>query len=765
MKRLCPVCHEPFPGGDAARHECRSVDASGALDLSDSDLGADSAARTRQDEAAGALLATSDLATFGRYRIAGELGQGGMGKVYLAEDPQLGRRVALKVVLAGTAGSEARQRFLREARATARLEHPHIVRIHDIGEEQGQPYFTMEYVEGKSLERLLADGLPLARGLSLLAKTARAVSFAHGQGVIHRDLKPANIMVDTRGEPRVMDFGLARLVEDEGPALSRSGSLVGTPAYMSPEQADRRTREVDPRSDVWALGAILYEIATGRRPFSGTEVQVLSRIVNEDPVPPRAIVRTLPADVETIALKALEKGKERRYPTAAAFAEDIERHLAGEPILARPLTTLERSHRWVRRHRFATGAAVLFALTAAGILVASALIQEKGEEVRAETAAEVLTDTEAKAREGKIAELRNDFGRFGDRLDVASREKADLVTFDSLAADFARLSEEARRLSVEPPMGARQSEVWQTRIAMGVARGIIEGLRAQRYDEARRLLEPLAGGEGPLAAEAIHWRARLAWDSLPEGVRQWPDPHGVAPVEEPVRKGIEEALRWAGRAAEKGEGGGIEGALQEAKLLLSLGHAPGAAERLAPFRDGARDLALRDPEKTFELFRGLVLAETLREPPNLDATLCVVSDALVLWQAPDLAIEDRALIVRVVHPAALLFWERWLAEGWTSDLERIREWLDPAYEASQMRDWKAAGACDLPWMLGISLLVLEPAGAGSRDPFDLLGNAVSAGYQPSREPRYEDKIAGSELDRFRKKYLDTAAPAGEGGCR
>lgn len=289
---------------------------------------------------------------FGGYTLLAELGRGGMGVVYRAEQKSLGRAVALKVlsVSAEWASEETLARFRRESEIMAKLAHPDIVAVYDCGLHQDKPYIAMELMRGSSLEKYLREQKPpLEKSLAALAKVARALHYAHEQGIIHRDIKPSNILMDDEGRPKLTDFGLAKI---EGSRLSLSGALLGTPVYMSPEQAGRNTELVDARTDVYGLGAVMYEMLTGSAPFEGSSVEaIIHHVIHSEPGLPRVMSSGVPRDAETICMKALEKDRNRRYPTALAFAQDLERFLAGEPILARPPGPVERAWRWGRRHK------------------------------------------------------------------------------------------------------------------------------------------------------------------------------------------------------------------------------------------------------------------------------------------------------------------------------------------------------------------------------------------------------------------------------
>ena len=303
------------------------------------------------------------------YEILGELGRGGMGVVYKAWQLSLKRVVALKVVRAG-AGPEDLARFRTEAEAAARLRHPGIVPIHEVGEAAGQPYLTLEYVEGGSLSKRL-DGTPWQgrRAAALVRALAEAVQHAHQQGVVHRDLKPGNVLLDGEGRARVSDFGLAKLLQGGSDEHTRTGAVLGTPCYMSPEQASGRAHETGPATDVHALGVLLYELLTGRPPFRGESAEETMQLVRAgDPVPPRRLHPQVGRDLEVICLKCLRKAPADRYASAADLAADLDRFEAGQPIRARPLSVARRVAAWGRRRPAAATLAVSGALLLATVL-------------------------------------------------------------------------------------------------------------------------------------------------------------------------------------------------------------------------------------------------------------------------------------------------------------------------------------------------------------------------------------------------------------
>jgi len=338
-------------------------------------------AQTPAEQGDSAELSASKNSIVPGYDILGELGRGGMGVVYKARQLKLNRVVALKMILSGEhASPDSLARFLAEAEAVAKLQHPNIVQIHDRAAHNGLPFLTLEYIDGGSLGAKVRERpLPAGEAVRLVEQIARAVHFAHTRGIIHRDLKPDNVLLALDGRPKVTDFGLAkRLVPESSEAsrrhqpgespsaneLTHTGAVMGTPNYMSPEQA-RGDKSIGPATDVWALGAILYRLVTGRAPFVGANhIETIRQVIHEDAISPSQLVRGLPRDVATICLKCLQKDPTRRYASAAALAADLTRWVKGEPIAARPVGSVERAVKWVRRNAVVIAAtlAVLLAL-------------------------------------------------------------------------------------------------------------------------------------------------------------------------------------------------------------------------------------------------------------------------------------------------------------------------------------------------------------------------------------------------------------------
>jgi serine/threonine-protein kinase len=432
------------------------------------------------------------------------LGQGGMGVVYQAWHLRLNRPVALKMLLSGPYARPAElERFLREAEAVAALQHPGIVQVHDAGEVEGRPYFTMELLEGGNLaDRIQGVPKPPRHAAAMVATLAEAVQAAHECGIVHRDLKPGNILMTVSGTPKVTDFGLARWL-DGREDLTISGALVGTPSYMAPEQARGNKVAIGPATDIYALGAILYELLTGRPPFrSDTASATLHQVVNEEPVPPRQLNPRVPRDAQTICLKCLHKEPHKRYASAQALAEDLRRFERGEPIKARPVGPVERAVRWVRRRPALAGALGF------GVLLASALLvtvlwwhgQRKALEASAVAYAEAdLSESERLRDRGEFNASAAVLQRAKDRL----REFVPPELRDRLATAFASLELVTRldairveRAIIKPPAETLSVLVWP------MTEAVIATPPGQRYADAFRDAGIGAPGDDPAEVAA-----------------------------------------------------------------------------------------------------------------------------------------------------------------------------------------------------------------------------------------------------------------------
>jgi tetratricopeptide (TPR) repeat protein len=396
----------------------------------------DSSDATGSNQKGGGSPAAASYPPIPGYVILKELGRGGMGVVYQAVQTDLKRLVALKMILAGPhAGEPERDRFRREAEAVARMQHPHIVQIHEVGEHQGLPFLALEFCPGGSLDKKLAGTpLPPQEAARLVEVLAKAMHAAHQQQVIHRDLKPANVLLAADGTPKITDFGLAKRL-DNSAGQTATGVIVGTPSYMAPEQADGRTKEFGPASDVYALGAVLYECLTGRPPFRAeSALETLLQVRGQEPVPPRQLQPKVPRDLETICLKCLYKETAQRYATAEALVEDLRRFRAGEPVLARPVSAVGRAWRWGRRNPVVAGlsAVVLLLLVAVAVVASIGYVratvaegQAKGAQAQAETDRDHALTAEALASE---------------RLEQVTKEKERAEKAEKRAAEEAAIA-------------------------------------------------------------------------------------------------------------------------------------------------------------------------------------------------------------------------------------------------------------------------------------------------------------------------------------
>jgi serine/threonine-protein kinase len=352
--------------------------------------GARSAATTVAKDEPARPGAGGPLPSLAGYELLGRLGEGGMGVVYRARQLRPNRLVAVKMLRAGSdPDPEHLERFRREAEALAQLQHPNIIPVYEVGEHGGLPYFCMELVDGGSLDRKLAGNpVPPREAAALVEVLARAIGAAHAKGIVHRDLKPGNILLGADGTPKISDFGLAKRL-DGAAAPTVTGAVLGTPSYMAPEQAAGSVRDISPATDVYALGAVLYELLTGRPPFkSATHLDTLLQVKTHEPIGPRQLQPTVARDLEAVCLKCLEKSPPRRYPSAAALADDLRRFLDGDPTRARPVGPLGRAWRWSRRRPIVAGLLALLLAVVAGALSGLSALYLRAEEQRRRAEAE-----------------------------------------------------------------------------------------------------------------------------------------------------------------------------------------------------------------------------------------------------------------------------------------------------------------------------------------------------------------------------------------
>lgn len=457
-----------------------------------------------EDQATTAAKTPKRVRYFGDYELLREVARGGMGVVYEARQRSLNRPVALKMILSGQlASSEEIARFRREAEAAAKLEHPGIVPIFEIGTDGDQHYFTMGYVSGPSLSaRLLERPLAPNEAASLIREVALAVQYAHDRGVVHRDLKPSNILLAPRSDastgelsysPRVTDFGLANITQAEH-SLTETGQILGTPSYMPPEQAAGQTREIGPPSDVYSLGAVLYACLTGRPPFqSASALDTVRQVLERDPVSLRDLNAAIPRDLETICLKCLEKSIPRRYSTAQAVADELQRYLDGRPIEARPVSRRERFRRWCLRNPVIAGLCTAVAMSLLlGIVVSSYFAWKESQRAVAEADAR-FDEARQRKEADRQAMIASQLAVENQKLandEQAARHKADLNADDAL-----RQANLAKRHLYAAQMNLVQA-AWD----------------AARVGEARRLLDiyrPAPGqppeADDPRGFEWYYW--------------------------------------------------------------------------------------------------------------------------------------------------------------------------------------------------------------------------------------------------------------------
>jgi tetratricopeptide (TPR) repeat protein len=461
------------------------------------------------------------------YEVLEVLGRGGMGVVYKARQPGLNRVVALKMILAGShAGPEELDRFRSEAEAVALFQHPNIVQIYEVGEHEGLPFFSLEFVDGGSLHKHLKETPQPAAVAARLAETlARAMHAAHERGIIHRDLKPANILLqkseirNPKSEiggasdfgfrisdfsPKISDFGLAKRI-DQPSGQTRSGNLMGTPSYMAPEQAQGKVREVGPPADIYALGAILYEMLTGRPPFKGETVfDTVDQVCTQEPVPPSQLQPKVPRDLETICLKCLQKEQHKRYSTALALAEDLHRLLNGEPITARRIGRGERALKWARR-RPAAAALIVCSLVAVASLAAAHYMNLRENQRKTEVRADCQNFLLQAHRDGENQQWEQAAANSSNALVMIEHEPS----LDDLRDDARRLHAEAQRM-----IKAAQA---QTEARLARQRSLA------RYQEFFRLLSQaqfhlhqgvVAGADAEVGPKVSQENARAALDLL-----------------------------------------------------------------------------------------------------------------------------------------------------------------------------------------------------------------------------------------------------------
>jgi tetratricopeptide (TPR) repeat protein len=466
----------------------------------------------------GARASAAPLLAFSDYELLEEIARGGMGVVYRARQVSLNRPVAIKLMLGGyLANAAGMQRFRAEAETAAQLHHPNIVAIYEVGDHEGQPFFSMELVAGRNLAQVVRDeSLPSRKAAAYLKAIAEAVQYAHSRSVLHRDLKPSNILIDENDQPRITDFGLAKRLSDPqlsttDPQLTLTGQVLGSPSFIPPEQAAGQKDAIGPASDVYSLGAILYQLLTGRPPFvAETLTQTLRMVVEQEPVPPRLLNASVPRDLETICLKCLDKDPTRRYETAKGLAADIVRHLNNEPIVARPPSQLYRFQKAIQRNKLAFGAAtsVVFALSIGLGVSTWAFLREK--QARREVAARAQSEHDAKEAEiaqRKRAEEVSDFLTKAFRSPDPTRDGRTITIAEVLDRDARDLED---KFSADPETKAKlMYTIASSYLALGL------------HDRALPLLEQCVGlnnrALGPEHLETLWCKQTLAMEYWQRG--------------------------------------------------------------------------------------------------------------------------------------------------------------------------------------------------------------------------------------------------------
>lgn len=688
----------------------------------------------------------------GRYELRGRIGEGTSAVVYRAWDTQLHRPVALKVLRDGAALSEvARHRFLREGQATAGLAHPHVVGLYDTGDVGGKLFLAMELVEGRTLAEELAGGrLPLGERVSILERVARGVAAAHARGIVHRDLKPGNILLTADGQPKVGDFGLARLA-DSSVELTRTGATLGTPLYMAPEQV--AGKEVSSRTDVYALGAILYQTLAGRPPHAGTSVaELYARILGDEPTPPGA-----DAELEGVALKALAKDPDDRYASAEAFADDLARYLRGEPVLARRRSWAGTLARRLRRRPRTAVAALLLVATAAAWTVRE-LWSEAARDRRVRAAEERELAGELEAAQRAYAEaLRVDpfhaAARRGlDRVEAELRlsrakalalleavrpklEDARRTLYDAAAPvdDLLRLLGQVDPLLREAL--SRGPDLTLAHYRLGEA----EELRG-RYDQAEAAWSRAAEidpGFGPARyqrARALLWRAYLA--SLDFSLER----------KERVRAEAERLTREA--LSEAHAAGGLESGFdpefQRALATAMAAYLRGDAEEVGRLcRDGAARFERRPGVEEFLWLEGLAARAASEKLRAFDAAiarrpkfpLALFSRAKVWLEAStfDRALEDLNQAIRYAPAFAEAILDRGSARYAGQDFEGALADYEAVVALGKLKAGGHTGR-------GACLLKLGRDAAEAAREFTLAIECVPDGYYLPYEGRAEARI-------------------------
>lgn len=520
--RLCPKCSKPLPS-DSPEGLCPECLLKAALANSTnlgptviSGLQAVTPVSSPVNSGVG-----SQIRYFGDYELLEEIARGGMGVVYKARQVNLKRVVALKMILAGQlAGDTEVKRFRAEAEAAAHLDHPHIVPIYEIGQHDRQHYFSMAFVDGRSLAHKLSEGvLSPHEAVGILLKVTKAIAYAHAEGVVHRDLKPGNILIDQDGEPRITDFGLAKHVEHDE-QLTATGQVLGTPSFMPPEQAAGDAKRIGPSADIYALGAVLYCLLTGRPPFQAANpIETLLQVKTREPVSPRQLNAAVPRDLETVCLKCLEKEPARRYASAQELADELQRFLDGRPINARPIPVIARAWRWCRRN--STLAATITAAVCLVVISTSVYIVKLGAKnsqltvaAHAEQFAKEKAEAERHRAESNEQQARHEQQR-ADANAIEAKAAAQQALTEKDRADTNAKQAEANAKQADANAAQARDEALNVRrnlyvAHMNQAQAAWEDADIRRMKHAIQSVEPLPGGVELRGWEWHYWSRLLA---------------------------------------------------------------------------------------------------------------------------------------------------------------------------------------------------------------------------------------------------------------
>jgi predicted Zn finger-like uncharacterized protein len=517
----CPACNEPF--------EVDSVEIASEASLERAPLATETMAPGKGstasisvggDRARSSAKQESSVGKLGRFELKEILGQGAFGRVYRAYDPQLDRFVALKVPTFGPRDTHKIQRFLAEAKAAARLRHPNIVPTYESGRIDGQYHIAAQFVAGEPLaQRLEHRGPDFRQAAEWVRQLAEALAYAHRQGIVHRDIKPDNIMIDEQDQPQIMDFGLAKRVNDDA-AMTTDGSILGTPAYMSPEQARGKLAEVGPHSDQYSLGVVLYELLTGQKPFEGQTHAVIARVIGEEPASPSSLRPEIPRDLAAICQKAMSKEASRRFSSTAELADDLARWLRGDATVARPISIAERGVRWCRQNpAIASLTSTVAVLLILGIALATTMAWTRANHADrlkimladleqqsnlAKLAADDATRAKTQADENAIlANQAKDEARANEQLaksraDELQRTLDELKTTRTLAAERGQAAKAATEAAEKSANDRRLAEYVNT---LAVA---AREIGDYRYDEARACLDAVSDDLRDARWQSLH---------------------------------------------------------------------------------------------------------------------------------------------------------------------------------------------------------------------------------------------------------------------